>query len=42
MGKIKTYLIDNQLIELLSGDYVLMGNGRFIYQTTEFDKKRNN
>ena len=27
MGKIKTYLIDNQLIELLSGDYALMGNG---------------
>ncbi len=27
IGKIKTYSIDNQLIELLSGDYVLMGNG---------------
>ena len=27
IGKIKTYLIDNQLIELLSGDYILMGNG---------------
>ena len=27
IGKIKTYLIDNQLIDLLSGDYVLMGNG---------------
>ncbi len=27
IGKIKTYLIDNQLIELLNGDYVLMGNG---------------
>ena len=25
IGKVKTYLIDNQLIELLSGDYVLMG-----------------
>ncbi len=27
IGKTKTHLIDNQLIELLSGDYVLMGNG---------------
>src|SRR6056300_1414214 len=27
IGKTKTYLIDNQLVELLSGDYVLMGNG---------------
>ncbi len=27
IGKPKTYLINNQLIELLSGDYILMGNG---------------
>ena len=27
IGKTKTYLIGNQLIDLLSGDYVLMGNG---------------
>ena len=27
IGKTKTYLIDDQLIELLSGDYVLIGNG---------------
>ena len=27
IGKTKTYLIDDQLIELLSDDYILMGNG---------------
>jgi tRNA A37 threonylcarbamoyladenosine modification protein TsaB len=27
IGKTKTYAIDEQLIELLSGDYVLIGNG---------------
>ena len=27
IGKTKTYLIDDQLIELLNGDYVLIGNG---------------
>lgn len=27
IGKTKTYLIDDQLIKLLSDDYILMGNG---------------
>ena len=27
IGKTKTYLIDDKLVKLLSGDYVLMGNG---------------
>ena len=40
IGKTKTYLIDNQLIELLSGDYVLIGNGIEKLKDYSFIKKK--
>ncbi|MFL2514541.1 MAG: hypothetical protein ACJ0RK_04245 [Alphaproteobacteria bacterium] len=40
IGKIKTYLIDDQLVKLLSGDYVLMGNGIEKLKDYSFIKKK--
>ena len=40
IGKTKTYLIDDQLVKLLSGDYVLMGNGIEKLKDYSFIKKK--